>query len=333
MPIGQRLADALVAYVGYLGQFFWPANLVPFYPRPAHGPPAWQTFAAAAILLAISAAATVARKRRPWLFVGWFWFVGTLVPMIGLVPIGAHRMADRYTYVTQIGLCIIVAWGLARLVAVWPRCRAACASASLAMLIMLAAAAWLQTAQSRNSKTLWAHMLECYPRQAIGYSCFGAALLDEGRSDKAIEYFRTALTIDPCSVEALTLLGNVAAGQGKYAEAADYLGLAVKLDPHHVRGMNNYALALVNLGETERAIKVLRSALAVEPDSPIVNNSLGSILASRGKLDAAAECLESSRPAPRNADAHDNLGSVLRRPRADRRSCNAVARGDSFGPA
>ena len=123
VPVAQRIADALVAYVAYLGQFVWPVNLSPIYFRPHHCPPIWQTLAAAAILLAISAAAVARRKTWPWFFVGWFWFIGTLVPMIGLVPIGAHWMADRYAYVTQIGLYIIVAWGLARLVAVSPRCR------------------------------------------------------------------------------------------------------------------------------------------------------------------------------------------------------------------
>jgi protein O-mannosyl-transferase len=313
VPILQRIADALVAYVAYLGQFLWPTNLVPIYLRPNHCPPIWQTLGAAAILLLISTAAIGRRKPWPWFFVGWFWFIGTLVPMIGLVPIGAHMMADRYAYVTQIGLYMIVAWGLARLVVVWPRCRSACVGISTAGVLAFMAVAWLQTSHWRNSKTLWTHVQGCCPGESIAYTCFGAALLDEGHGDKAIEYCKIALAINPSDVEALALLGNVSAGQRKYSQAADYLGRAVELDPRHVRAMHNYALALVNLGRTETAVEVLQNALAIEPDSVLVNNSLGSILANRHELDAATACFEKVLADDRtNIDAHNNLGMVLR---------------------
>jgi tetratricopeptide (TPR) repeat protein len=313
VPIGQRIADAFVAYVGYLGQFLWPANLAPIYLRPHQCPAIWQTLGAAAILLAISTAAVVWRKSWPWFFVGWFWFLGTLVPMIGLVPLGIHSVADRYTYVTQIGLYVIVAWGLARLVAVWPRCRLTCAGVSAAGLLVLMAASWLQTSHWHDSKTLWTHVQKCYPENFVAYSGLGAAMLNEGQVDKAIEYCKTALAINARDIESLALLGNISAGQRKYAEAADYLGRAVKLDPRHVAAMHNYALALMSLGESARGIEVLRNALVVAPGSVIVNNSLGSILASRGELDAAASCLQRSLASDRkNVYAHNNLGMVLR---------------------
>jgi protein O-mannosyl-transferase len=312
LPIAPRITNALHSYIIYIEKFFWPENLAPVYFHSRTCPPMWQTVGAVAILLAISAGAVAWRRRWPWLFVGWFWFLGTLTPMLGLVQIGVHSMADRYTYVTQIGLYIIVAWGLASLAAAAPRRRLICASVSTVAVLALMATAYVQTSYWRDSKSLWTHEIDCYPRSEQAYNCLGGAMVDEGRIDKAVEYFKTALGIDRNDVEALVNLGNIAAGQKEYAKAADYLSRAVKLRPGYVSAMHNYALALASLGETEKAVEILRKALAIEPDSTTVNGSLGVVLARRGDLDAAVSCLRKAlEGSPKDVDVHNNLGMAL----------------------
>src|SRR5262249_25087393 len=116
LTLGERVANMLVSYVRYIGMLFWPADLAAFYPYPREGYPLWQPIAAAVALIAVTAVVVWQWRRRPYLFVGWFWFVGTLVPVIGLVKVGLHAVADRYTYVPYIGLGIMVAWGVAELV-------------------------------------------------------------------------------------------------------------------------------------------------------------------------------------------------------------------------
>lgn len=312
VTVGHRISSSVIAYVAYIEQFVWPVRLAPLYARDSHCPPIWQTLAAATVLLAISAAAVFGRKRASWFFVGWFWFFGTLVPMIGLVPLRNHYMADRYSYVTQIGLYVIVAWALARLVVAWPSMRTLCASVATAAILMLAAVAWLQTTHWRNTKALWTHVRQCYPQATVAIDGLAMAAFDEGRLDEARLCFQAALDADPNDVIALAQLGNIAATRGKYAEAANYLGRAVRAAPSHIPALHNYALVLLRLGKEPEALAVLRKALCEKPDSTIINNSLGSLLAARGELDAAASCFRRSLATDaRNNEARNNLGMVL----------------------
>ena len=272
IPIATRIANALIAYVSYLEKFFWPENLAAIYLHSGKFPSMQNVVGAAAILLAISIAAVVWRRKWPWLFVGWFWFLGTLVPMLGLVQLGSHSMADRYTYITQIGLYIAVAWSLAWLVAVRPRCLRPCAIVSAAAVLALMAAAWLQTSHWRDSKTLWTHVVSCYPENGLAYDYLGLAFLRDRQFDKAKACYLTAFDLDRNDIEATSRLGNISAKQGNFLEAADYFRRASKLKPDHVGLLNNLALALANCGKMDEAVEVFRKVFEIEPNAAAQKN-------------------------------------------------------------
>ncbi len=171
VPMPARIANALVCYVAYLGQFFYPAGLAAFYPHPQDSLPLWKIVAAATILIGVSIAAVLGRRRLPYLFVGWFWYVGMLVPVIGVVQVGSQAMADRYTYLPQIGLCIALAWGAAAAAREFLSAGKTSASSAIGnvyvaivaapLLIGLMLCAWRQVSFWRNSETLWARAVAC----------------------------------------------------------------------------------------------------------------------------------------------------------------------------
>ena len=180
MPLSARISNALVSYVAYLGQFFYPVGLAVLYPHPGPGLPLWKPVAALLALAAISIAVLVWRRRRPAVLVGWFWYLGMLVPVIGLVQVGTQAMADRYTYLPQIGLCIALAWGAAQAVASWPYRRWACGAGSALVLAVLMACAWRQTTFWRDSEALWKHTLDCTSRNSVAHDNLGFVLARQG---------------------------------------------------------------------------------------------------------------------------------------------------------
>ena len=176
VPLSARISNAPVSYVAYLGQFFYPAGLAVFYPHPGPGLPLWKPIASLVALTAISIAVLAWRRRCPAVLVGWFWYLGMLVPVIGLVQVGAQAMADRYTYLPQIGLCIALSWGTMHVVRSWPYRGRVCGAGSALVLAILMACAWRQTTFWRNSETLWTHTVECTSRNAMAYNSLGGHL-------------------------------------------------------------------------------------------------------------------------------------------------------------
>ncbi len=312
VPIVQRIGDALVAYVIYLGQFLWPANLSPIYLRPQQCPPLWQTLGAAAILLTISAAAIARRRTWPWFFVGWFWFVGTLVPMIGLVPLGTHFMADRYTYVTQIGLYVAVAWGVARTMSSWSRLRWLLPVASLLVVGILMGCAWRQTGYWRDSESLWRRTLASTSDNPVAQHNLGQCLADRGRIDEAIGYYRTALEIMPDFSDAHYSLGVALEKRGEIDEAITHYQQAVSISPGLMQAQNNLGVALAKGGRIDEAIVHYRQALKTSPDYAEAHSNLAAALAKRGQTNEAMDHFrEAVRLKPDYAQGHYNLGIVL----------------------
>ncbi len=232
-PLSSRVANALVSYVAYVGQFFWPAGLAVFYPHPGSSLPIGKIVGAALLLTVVSVAALVWLRRFPYLFVGWFWYLGTLVPMIGLVQIGAYAKADRFTYVTQIGLCIALAWGAAELCRSWPRLRWVCGISSALAVGALLVFAWRQTTYWRDSEALWTHALACAPPNEMAHNCLGLALADRGQVDEAIAHYRRALEIQPLFADARLNLGNALAAKGRLTERSFSSGGHSR--PHAIR--------------------------------------------------------------------------------------------------
>ena len=203
----RRVALAAVAYFAYLGKIFCPTGLAVFYPIAREPLPAWEVVAAIAMLLAVSAAVFVARRKCPCLLVGWFWYLGTLVPMIGLVQVGAQVMADRYTYVAQIGICLALAWGAMHVARLSSCGRRACSILSSIVLAILASYAWQQTSYWKDSETLWKHTLACTSGNWLAHYSLAKALADHEQLDHAIAEFQRALEIEPNGFETHYYLG------------------------------------------------------------------------------------------------------------------------------
>ncbi len=280
IPLPLRISNAMVSYVSYVGQFFHPVDLAVFYPHPGPSLSWWETAAAFLILIGVSAGAIALRRRRPCLLVGWFWYLGMLVPMIGLVQVGTQAQADRYTYLPQIGLCIALIWGMAPTVASWPHRRSICWGAAMFAAAVLMSIASRQTAFWRDSETLWKHALDCTSKNARAHNNFGNVMMDKGQVERAIEHYEEALKIVP-----------------RYAEAH-----------------NNLAAALMNRGQVDQALEHFQKALEQLPDMPQAHQGLGNIYSSRGQFDRVVEHYRRVlKLNPEDANVRYNLGVVLNR--------------------
>ena len=307
-----RVANAAVAYVAYLGKMLLPAELAVFYPLAQGPPPAWEVITAVIVLAAISTATFVVRRNCPYVFCGWLWYLGTLVPVIGLVQVGDQAMADRYTYLTQIGLYMALAWGAADLAGMWRYRRRFFASVSALLVGGLMACAWQHTAYWRNSVRLWTHALACTSPNATVQTGLGLALFDRGQTDEAIAHYRTALEINPGYNPAHDELGFALASRGQTDEAIDQYRKSLKIKPEDVRAHNNLALALAGRGQYDEAIAHYRQALEIKPDYVYGCYNLGRALASHGQVDEAIVCYRKVLEIdPNHVDAHNYLGTAL----------------------
>jgi protein O-mannosyl-transferase len=244
LPFSLRIANALLAYVAYIGQFFYPLGLAAFYPLPDSTLPLWKIIASALLLAGVSAGAWAARRRFPCLLVGWLWYLGMLLPVIGLVQVGDQARADRYTYLPEIGLAIAVTWGIAQLSLSWPHRRWICSVASALVITIFAAIAYQQTSYWRNSETLWTHALRCTERNATAQDNLGVAMTQRGNIPRAIECFQEAIAINPRAADARNCLGVLLAQNERIDEAIGQFQAALQIRPNFVDASKNLAMAL-----------------------------------------------------------------------------------------
>jgi tetratricopeptide (TPR) repeat protein len=325
-----RIGNAMIAYAFYLGKFSAPVDLAAFYPRVGDLPP-WQVAASSLLLAGITAAAFVCRRRFPYLLVGWLWYLGMMLPVIGLLQIGLGNGADRFTYLPQIGLSIAIVWavadgkkgtgpisrngplGASQKLDPSPLSRPmGRAAASVCVLTALIVAAWRQTGYWRDSETLWTHTLACTSGSSLAHINFGLALAGRGRIDEAIAHYRKALEIEPDSANAHNNLGLALAGRGRIDEAMLHYQRALKIEPDFALAHNNLGLALAGRGRIDEAIAQYQRALEIQPDFAMAHNNLGLALAGRGRIDEAiAHYRKALEIEPDNAEVHNNLGLAL----------------------
>ncbi len=242
VPLNWRLGNAPISYAIYLGQFLYPAGLAPLYPPPGLDAPLWRVLQAVLILLGITVTTLVTRRKHPYLLVGWLWFLGMLLPVIGLVRVGLTvRGADRFTYLPQIGLCIALAWAAADACRSSPRRRWVCGIASALALAVLMGCAWRQTSFWRRSETLWLHTLACTVRNSVAHNSLGIAFANQGRLDEAIVQYQAAVESNPKFTEAYYDLGIALADLGRFEEAAANYQKALQLQPNHAMAHNDLA--------------------------------------------------------------------------------------------
>lgn len=311
LPLGARVENAVVSYVRYLFKTVWPVNLATLYPHPGFWP-TWQVVAAAFVLIGISALVIMRRRAWPYAAVGWFWYVGTLVPVIGLVQVGIQSMADRYTYLPSIGLLVALVW-LAHAAAMHWRVKPGTVAVSLICLATVCAMlTWRQIGFWRDSEQLFGRAVAVTKNNYLAHNNLGFYLSKQGRIPEAIAQYEASVRIKPDYEDALNNLGHALVGQGRNAEAVPFYEAALRVRPCHVEVNNNYGNALANLGRLEEAIRHYEIALREKPDHADTHNNLGIALAMQGRLEDALHHLrEAVRLRPNHAGSHSNLGNAL----------------------
>lgn len=309
-PVGERIANSLVNYVIYLRQMIWPHPLGVLYPH--HPVPPWQVAGAGLLLVTVSMLVLRAHRRHPYLPVGWFWYLGTLLPMSGLVTVGMVTRADRFTYVPSIGLLIIIAWGLPELLSGWRQRRLALSLAAGVCLAVAAMVCRVQVQLWENSATLFEHTIHITDNNSVLNNNLGLYFLDQGETDKASTHFQEALRIEPAYAEAHNNLGFALSKNGRSAEAMHQYGEAIRLDPNFASPHYNLGDAFVQLGKLPEAIGEYEQALRLNPGYGAAHIGMGIALAQQGEIKGATDHFaEAIRLEPDNADVHFNLGLAL----------------------
>ncbi|MEW6306462.1 MAG: tetratricopeptide repeat protein [Verrucomicrobiota bacterium] len=313
LPLGLRLANALVSYGRYLQLTFWPEGLAAFYPHPGFWP-AWRVLICGAAVAGGCAAAAWQWRARPWLAVGWFWFFGTLVPVIGLVQAGWHSIADHFTYVPLTGIFILLAWGGAEVVRRRTDLKKPAAVAAVVVLVTCAVLTREQMQVWRNSEALFSHAIKVTKDNYIALMGMGNVLANRGQPAQAIPYLREAVRIQPYFTDALNCLGDALEAAGQRAEAKEVFQKALRITPDNAETHLGLGNVLSQEGQFEAAAEHYRKALAEKPAQLTARNNLANMLVKLGRFDeAVTHYQELLRINPNMAEAHYNLAATYSR--------------------
>ena len=322
-PLGVRLSNAAVSYVGYVWKAIFPLRLSIFYPHPGPSVPLWEVVICCIFLAIASGFVVLTMRRRPYLATGWFWYLGTLVPVIGIVQVGAQSMADRYTYVPLIGLFIIVAWGVPDLleqkvgqVLVSGQASKMCGTWVIAGLVVvsLAASASIQANYWRNNVSLFRHAIAVTKHNYLAHNNLGFALAEQGDAEGAIRHYLRALTIKPDFSLAHNNLGLALAQIGDYEKAIEHYQEALRQEPDSAAVYNNLGVALIGMGRLDQAIEVLSQALRIQPEYAEAYTNLGIAYFNQGDIESAiVQYKKALEYKPNHAPTHSNLGAAYAR--------------------
>ncbi len=292
IPLGERIANAVVSYTVYIQKMFWPSDLAVFYPHAAEQLTFGQVGAAALVLVTMTVVAYRLRQSQPYFLTGWLWYLGTLVPVIGLVQVGAQSMADRYTYVPLIGLFIVIAWGIAEVAARWPRLKALVVALSISAVVGCGALTWKQLGYWRNGETLFRRTLEVTQDNWIAHNNLGTLLVKQGRYDEAEEHFGRAVSIYPQVSQLHNNLGFALSRQGKRDSAIVHLREAIRLAPNDENALLNLGSTLEEAGREDEALQLYEAVLSDYPDLHDLRYNYALLLARRGEREAAVKQFE-----------------------------------------
>lgn len=345
-PLPLRIENALVSCAAYIWQLVWPAKLIIPYPYPSHDLPFSEVTLAVIFLATVSLAAFYWRRKYPYLLVSWVWYLVMLVPVIGLVQVGVQARADRHTYLSEIGLCLALAWWIADLSIRWRNRLLILGIASALIIAALTGTAVTQVAYWHDDETMlhhtlaitpnnwWAHVnlgdaiyernqlddamieyrkgIEQNPDSAVAHSDLGDVLLRKVQVDDAIAEYRAALKIDPGYASAHSNLGYALIQKGDFDQAIAECREALKLDPHNAAAYNNLGDALYEKNQPEEAMTQFREALKLSPGNASYLANIGDILAKEGRTDeAVAQYAEALKSDPANVPVQDRLGRAI----------------------
>jgi len=289
-PLKSRILNAATSYLSYIIKIFYPNNLAAFYPYP-------KTLHLVAViipLVGILVLFTPWARRRGWLAFGLLWYLGTLVPAIGIVQAGMQAMADRYTYLPSIGIFIIIAWGAAELGAKWQYGRLALRISAALVLVVLSICTRMQLRYWQNSAALFEHALAVTKDNWLAHQGYATAMLDEGRFDEAVSHYTEALRINPKLYDAHTNLGMVLLEQGKIDDAAASFRIALRLKADFPLALNNLARLLADQGKIDEAITYAEKAIHSDPDYPLSYYTMARIKTQQKQYTKAIEYLEAA---------------------------------------
>jgi tetratricopeptide (TPR) repeat protein len=285
-PFLLRAANVPLAYISYIGKTLWPTHLCAFYPLSDKAPELAATGSALA-LAAITGLTVRWRREYPWLLVGWFWFMGTLIPVIGLVQVGGQALADRYTYLPSIGLFIMLAWSVRHWLTRRPAAGPWVGGAAFLGLLGCVLATERQLPYWRDSLALYGRILWNFPDCAGAQNGLGLALSDAGRRAEAMDHYKEALRLDPDSVHAHYNLGIELAEAGKLEEAMIQFDAALKLNPRSEQLHNNVGVVLAREGSLQAALEQFQRAIKLNPLYPKPYLNAAMALERLGRMDEA----------------------------------------------
>jgi len=350
LTFSTSVTNAMVSYLEYLGKIIWPRGLSILYPHPGNTLAVWKGILCGIALVGITIISIRLIRKAPYFAVGWFWYLGTLVPVIGIVQVGGQAMADRYTYIPLIGIFIIVAWGVPELISKW-HYKEKVLSISVGIIIFtLLITTWRQVSHWKNSITIFKHAirvtdkkhptfaiaynnlgvvlfakqkneeaishykmaLELNPDSAVAHNNLGIALFTKQKNEEAISHYKMAIKINPDHAEAYYNLGNVLFAKQKNEEAISHYKMAIKINPDYALAHNNLGNALLNKGRTREAISHYKMAIKLNSDYALAYNNLGNALSAERKIEEAITHYKMAiELKPGYSEAHHNLGNVL----------------------
>ena len=265
VPILTRAANAAVSYASYLGTIFWPANLAVFYPY-EYSLPLWKILISGIILIPITSAVIYYIKKMTFLLVGWFTYLGVLVPVIGLIQVGSQAMADRYTYLPSAGIAVILAWGISSLIRSEKIRRNILFPAALFFILLLTILTWQQCGYWKNSVTLFRHSLNVTKNNALAQNQLGLAFYQEGNQREALYHFNKAVLLEPNQDSAYNNRGAVYLQYGQYQQALNDFNNTISFNPAYVKAYNNRANVYIQKGLYKMAVEDLSEAIRIKPD-------------------------------------------------------------------
>jgi Flp pilus assembly protein TadD len=309
LPLKFRVANALISYMKYIEKLFLPSRLSAFYPHPFENVSVLYAVISAAALLAVTILVIRLAQNHRYFVTGWFWYLGTLVPVIGIIQVGSHAMADRYTYITLTGLFIIIAWGLSELLAKSPQRKIVIGLSMVIVLTTLGICASRQVSYWKNSITLSSHALAVTQNNWLAHYDIGNAYARLGRWTEAIDAYRQTIKIRPNYADAHYNLGLAYGSLSRWPEAIDAYQQAIKIKPDCVEAYNNLGVVYEKLGRWSEAIDAHKQTIKIDPNNAQAYNNLGVVYVNLSRYNEAIETFtQAVRIKPDYAVAHKNLG-------------------------
>ena len=332
-PMGLRIANALVSYWHYLWKMVWPTNLAIFYPFPKEIP-LWQPIAAGIALIAAAGLVIAHSREKPYLATGWFWYLGTLAPVIGIIQGGMWpQIADRWAYIPYIGLFALIGWGFPDLMGKSPMQRRIVTGMAIAILTIFAGLAHIQLTHWKDNKNIFYHTLNVTEDNFLAYWEIGRLFSAEGKHEEAVRHFQAALKISPFYIKALMSLGDEYVLMKDPEAALKAYRKILYLDPSETSAYNNIGKAYILKGSYDQAVDYFQEAVTVSPNDPVGYNNLGVAYLYMGDSTAARQNLEKAISLqPDYAEAFYNLGLVASKNRRYRPIHGPFSKGRISGP-